>query len=354
MGNYRGGSMSGGMPVVVGKAKNNTLPKFLNNAVADSSISDSGSLVTVNNPMAISGTLAVSGQLQSTVASGTPAFSVVSNTVIPGLNAQLHNGFPTSLTAVANTVPVYNASAQLVGGITGNAATATALATARSISLIGDVTGSVTFNGTSNVSISAALYPTGVAPGTYRSVTVDGKGRVLSASNPTTLAGYGITDALSSNTAFIELRGGSTTADTAYLDFHSSGNLNDFDVRIASTGGSAAVGQGRLDLVGSLINHDAGDVRVRDKLWIRPDYAFGTSTALHLAIGDNDTGIHWVGDGMLDFYANSAVAMKLNANGYVSVRNSAGGYTYLNNVRPITISTAGPSGGSDGDVWLQY
>lgn len=35
---------------------------------------------------------------------------------------------------------------------------------------------------------------TGVAAGTYRSVTVDGNGRVLVASNPTTAAGYGLTD----------------------------------------------------------------------------------------------------------------------------------------------------------------
>jgi phage-related tail fiber protein len=35
---------------------------------------------------------------------------------------------------------------------------------------------------------------TGVAPGTYRSVTVDDYGRVTAASNPTTVAGYGLTD----------------------------------------------------------------------------------------------------------------------------------------------------------------
>ncbi|WP_206682074.1 hypothetical protein, partial [Escherichia coli] len=39
------------------------------------------------------------------------------------------------------------------------------------------------------------LAPTGVTPGTYTKVTVDGFGRVLSATTPNTLAGYGITDA---------------------------------------------------------------------------------------------------------------------------------------------------------------
>ena len=39
----------------------------------------------------------------------------------------------------------------------------------------------------------------GVEAGTYKSVTVDSKGHVTAGSNPTTLAGYGITDAASKN-----------------------------------------------------------------------------------------------------------------------------------------------------------
>ena len=42
------------------------------------------------------------------------------------------------------------------------------------------------------------LAASGATAGTYKSVTVDAKGRVTSGSNPTTLAGYGITDAASS------------------------------------------------------------------------------------------------------------------------------------------------------------
>jgi hypothetical protein len=43
------------------------------------------------------------------------------------------------------------------------------------------------------------LTTTGVTAGTYRSVTVDAKGRVSAGSNPTTLAGYGITDTIVSS-----------------------------------------------------------------------------------------------------------------------------------------------------------
>ena len=45
-------------------------------------------------------------------------------------------------------------AATFVGALSGNASTATTLATARTIALSGDVTGSVSFNGSSNVSIS--------------------------------------------------------------------------------------------------------------------------------------------------------------------------------------------------------
>jgi hypothetical protein len=43
---------------------------------------------------------------------------------------------------------------------------------------------------------SIDLATTGVGAGTYRSVTVDTYGRVTGGTNPTTLSGYGITDAI--------------------------------------------------------------------------------------------------------------------------------------------------------------
>ncbi|MGZ3769156.1 MAG: tail fiber domain-containing protein [Bdellovibrio sp.] len=45
-------------------------------------------------------------------------------------------------------------------------------------------------------SLALTLANSGVTAGTYNSVTVDAKGRVTAGSNPTTLAGYGITDAI--------------------------------------------------------------------------------------------------------------------------------------------------------------
>nr|WP_320038849.1 hypothetical protein [uncultured Bacteroides sp.] len=84
---------------------------------------------------------------------------------------------------------------QVEGVLTGNITTHTHnqyLTGNQNISISGDITGSGT------TGITATLKNTGTA-GTYRSVTTDAQGRVTAGTNPTTLSGYGITDALSSS-----------------------------------------------------------------------------------------------------------------------------------------------------------
>jgi hypothetical protein len=58
----------------------------------------------------------------------------------------------------------------------------------QSITLSGDATGS------GATAITVTLANSGVTASTYRSVTVDAKGRVTAGTNPTTVSGYGITD----------------------------------------------------------------------------------------------------------------------------------------------------------------
>lgn len=105
-----------------------------------------------------------------------------------------------------------------VGG--GTADAAIKLSTARTIGMTGDVTWtSAAFDGSGNVTGTATLANSGVTAGTYNSatqivpVTVDAKGRVTAVGaavtiapafssvtgKPTTLSGYGITDALTGN-----------------------------------------------------------------------------------------------------------------------------------------------------------
>lgn len=120
------------------------------------------------------------------------------------------------------------------GALSGNAATATKWQTARTITLNGDLTGSVSIDGSADVILSAAVAANSIAlgtdttgnyvagntagtgivvtgtegegwiptitlsnvgtAGTYRSVTTDAQGRITSGTNPTTVSGYGLTD----------------------------------------------------------------------------------------------------------------------------------------------------------------
>ena len=93
----------------------------------------------------------------------------------------------------------------ITASLIGNSATATRLANARQIALGGDMSGSGTFDGSSNLTITAELNYVVALPhydandldatGTYSQVTVDSRGRIVDADNPTTLAAYGIADA---------------------------------------------------------------------------------------------------------------------------------------------------------------
>lgn len=110
------------------------------------------------------------------------------------------------------TVYLKGAADELISGAT-PAGKANEWATARSISMTGDGTWSVTANGSGNVTAAMTLANSGVTAGTYSKVTVDAKGRVtagaeqtaadipaldwgkITTGKPTTLAGFGITDA---------------------------------------------------------------------------------------------------------------------------------------------------------------
>ena len=93
---------------------------------------------------------------------------------------------PGSTDAVAEgTTNLYFTAARAqaaVTSVTGNAGTATKLATARTISLSTDATGSVSFDGSANATIAVTLANSGVTAGSYNNVTVDAKGRVTAGS----------------------------------------------------------------------------------------------------------------------------------------------------------------------------
>ena len=73
---------------------------------------------------------------------------------------------PSTKLDVSGTVTATAFAGPLTGAVTGNASTATALQTARTISLGGDLSGSATFDGSANVTITATIAADSVALGT--------------------------------------------------------------------------------------------------------------------------------------------------------------------------------------------
>jgi phage-related tail fiber protein len=73
-------------------------------------------------------------------------------------------------------------SSTISGSVTGNAGTATALATARDISLSSDATGSASFDGSANANIAVTLATVNANVGTFTKITVNGKGLATAAS----------------------------------------------------------------------------------------------------------------------------------------------------------------------------
>ena len=104
----------------------------------------------------------------------------------------------------------------------------------QTITISGDVSGS------GATAITLTLANSGVTAGTYKSVTVDMKGRVTSGTNPTTLADYGITDALLASaytasdvlTKLKTVDGSGSGLDADLLDGKHSSYFCDYDERI--------------------------------------------------------------------------------------------------------------------------
>lgn len=189
------------------------------------------------------GTVVIAGNLQ---VDGTTTTLNSTTLTVTDLNIVVANGAATASAANGAGISVAGANATLTyssaddrwnfnkalnvstvyGALSGNASTATALQTARTISATGDASWSVTFDGSANATAALTLANSGVTAGTYKSVTVDAKGRVTSGTNPTTLSGFGITDAQPLDadlTAIAALAGTSgflkkTAADTWTLD----------------------------------------------------------------------------------------------------------------------------------------
>ena len=226
----------------------------------------------------------------------------VLNTGTDGTDATFTGDVTGDLTGNADTATAL-ATARTVGGVSfdgssnidlpgvntagnqdtsGNAATATALETARAISVSGDATGTVNFDGTAAADIAMTLADSGVTAGTTGSatavpvITVDAKGRVTAVSSQAIATSFDITDGVTTDT----VNGGET------LTFE--GVANETDVVVSGNkvtvgmvtnptiGGNLTV-SGDLTVSGTTTTVNSDQVTLKDSLLKYADANVGDS-----------------------------------------------------------------------------
>lgn len=182
---------------------------FLKKTAADTWALDTNTYLTGNQTVTLSGDATGSGATSIAVTlanSGATAGTYKSVTV--DAKGRVTGGTnPTTLAGYGITdAQALDADLTAIAGLSGTSGflkktaadtwtldTSTFLTANQTITVSGDATGS------GSTAISLTLANSGATAGTYKSVTVDAKGRVTGGTNPTTLAGYGITDALATS-----------------------------------------------------------------------------------------------------------------------------------------------------------
>lgn len=121
----------------------------------------------------------------------------------------------------------------------------------------------------------------GVKAGTYKSVTVDTYGHVTAGTNPTTLSGYGITDALSSSTkyALSDSVGGNALKANLLANLYSNRPTN-ANIAITGSGGLATFKATKL----MTTNKPKSDGHILHFYWDNTD---GYDSQLAVTIGEN-------------------------------------------------------------------
>lgn len=222
------------------------------------------------------------------------------------------------------------------GSVDGNAGTATKLATARTISLSTDATGSASFDGSANATIAVTLANSGVTAGTYTKVTVDSKGR-------TTVGAQASLSDLSAPTSTFSFGSqvlsnlGTPVNDTdatnkAYVDSVAQGLSVKDSCRVATTGNITLSGTQTIDGVSVI----AGDrVLVKSQTNQTQNGIYVASASTWARATDANT---W--DELVSAFTFIEEGSTLSDTGWVSTINS-GGAIGTNNIVFTQFSGAG-------------
>ncbi|QBQ74980.1 structural protein [Cyanophage S-RIM4] len=184
-----------------------------------------------------------------------------------------------STSNTANTLVQRDADGNFAAGtitasVIGNASTASRLAAQRQISLGTDLTASGVFDGSQNLTLQAQLQliptlphydNTDTSTGTYTKVVVDAKGRIINASNPTTLADYNLNGNVEGSSAQpydLDLAGIAGLTTTGYITRVSAGNIQTRTIvgsatRISIQEGKGLGGDTVIDMITTTV--DAGN-----------------------------------------------------------------------------------------------
>ena len=239
-------------------------------------VTGAGTSVDIDNNLNVDGTATVDGQIISNLATGTAPLSIASTTKVANLNVDLLDGMTTASANTASTVVNRDASGDFAAnqitaasaagsgaGFLGNASTADAWKTARTLTITGVVSGSVVIDGSENETLTttyvddditalAAMSGTGyvvrTAANTYAQRTFS-----VTASSGITLTNA---DGVSGNTTINVASASSNSANNLVLR-DASGNFAAGTITATLTGNVTGNVTGQ---VSDISNHDTGDL----------------------------------------------------------------------------------------------